>query len=257
MSLEKLTITPYSLKNRILERSQQLEEIKVLFNPTSYSITKPISWQPTRSSHYQGARTERQFNAPRLQFAGGGSRILTLELFFDVTEPNTTFSVTDLFNVNPASLLNIQPLDDVRLETNKIVALTRIERDSNQPPVCVISWGNQIRTRFNSMRTESDFPFTGVITNLVQNFTLFKRNGNPVRANLTVTFTEFLDPEEDKRKTDPEVTSHLIKRGDTLSSIAQEVYSDSTQWRIIAEANQIDDPRALTIGQSLTIPQLI
>lgn len=231
MTLAKLTITPYSLADGKLKRSH-LAPIEVLFNPTSYSITKPVSWRPSISSVSGGYKTEKQFNAPRLEFSGGGSRVLTLELFCDVSEP-----INDIL------------IDDVRRETNKIVALTRIERDTQQPPVCQVSWGSQ-------MRQGSDFPFKGVVTNLNQKFTLFRRDGKPIRANLTVTFTEFLASEEDKRKTDPELTTRTVRRGDTLSSIAYAVYHDSTRWRIIAEANQIDDPLSLEIGKLLTIPKL-
>lgn len=231
MTLAKLTITPYSLTDGKLKASR-LETVAVLFNPSSYTITKPVSWYPSVGFRSGKNATERHFNAPRLEFGGGGSRTLTLELFFDVTEP-----------------MDGVVIDDVRQETNKVVNLTRIERDTQQPPVCVVAWGEQTRIG-------SDFPFKGVVTNLTQNFTLFKRNGKPVRANLSVTFTEFLDPEEDKRRTDPELTTRLVKRGDTLSSIANNVYSDAKQWRVIAEANHIDDPRHLQIGTSLTIPKL-
>ena len=69
---------------------------------------------------------------------------------------------------------------------------------------------------------------------------------------------EFLDPELDQRKTDPELTTRIIKRGDTLSNIAAEVYRDPTLWRAIAEANRLSDPRNIDalIGQTLTIPKL-
>lgn len=169
-----------------------------------------------------------------MTFGGGGSRQLTLELFFDVTEP-----------------VEGKKLGDVRLETNKIVALTRIERDLKkpQPPVCEVSWGK-------GPPPGSDFPFTGVISNLTEKFTLFTSDGVPVRATLTVVFMEFLDPEKDKRQIDPELTTRVIKQGDTLSSIAAEVYHNPNLWRAIAEANQLDDPRQLQVGQRLIVPKL-
>jgi nucleoid-associated protein YgaU len=57
------------------------------------------------------------------------------------------------------------------------------------------------------------------------------------------------------RQTDPELTTRMVKRGDTLSNIAAEVYRDAALWRLIAEANSLDDPRALEIGRRLTIPK--
>ena len=172
---------------------------------------------------------ERQVNAPTVEFQGGGSRQLTLELFFDLTEED-----------NGA---------DIRQKTNKIRALTRIERDEAHPRVCEVSWGDAPQG--------SDFPFIGVITSLTQNFTLFNREGKPLRANLSVTFLEFLARLVDKRQTDPELTTRIIRRGDSLSAIAAQIYGDPKLWRIIAQANQLDDPRNLEtyIGRTFTIPK--
>ncbi len=241
--MTKLTITPLKRTRGDEPKLEPLmnQAVEVLFNPNSYSITKPVNWKSPNSSPgtdpQKGTEPDRKLNAPKLEFGGGGSRVLTLELFFDVTEP-----------------VNGEPVDDVRKETSKIVKLTRIQPSKGQvepPPVCEVSWG-----KFYPEGSDFDFPFTGVITNLVQRFTLFKRDGTPVRANLTVTFTEFLVPQTDKKKTDPELTTHVVMRGDTLSSIAAQVYRDPTIWRTIAEANRLDDPRHLKIGQSLTIPSL-
>lgn len=47
---------------------------------------------------------------------------------------------------------------------------------------------------------------------------------------------------------------HLVQPGDTLGAIAQRYLGDAGKWRIIADANGIDDPRTLRVGQALTIP---
>lgn len=235
MALVKLKIKPLP-PSKLAEKFGK-ESIEVLFNPNTYSITKQVAWRtavsatPTPATA-QTTSTQRRLNAPILEFSGGQSRVLTLNLFFDVTEP--------VFGKR-----------DVREETNKIVLLTLIERvkPNPQPPICEVSWGA-------APPPNSDFPFKGVVSSLTQNFTLFAENGAPVRANLTVAFTEFLVPEDDQRQTDPELTTHVIKRGDTLSSIAGAVYRNPAHWRLIAEANQLDDPRRLEIGRRLTIPKL-
>ncbi len=227
MQLTKLEITPLDRSgNRVRSKG-----FPVLFNPNTYSITKAVTWNSISATGPTSARTHRTVNAPTLFFAGGGSRILNLDLFYDVTEP-----VNDIVS------------DDVRKETNKVVELTRIQRELQRPPAVEISWGA-------APPAGSDFPFTGVLSNLVQRFTLFSSNGKPLRATLTVTVTEFLDPALDQRQTDPEFTTRRLKRGDTLSGIAAETYRDPAQWRIIAEANNLDDPRRLDVGRTLTIPQ--
>lgn len=234
---EKLKITPFA-KQQGGKGYNRLPEITVLFNPESYSISKSVSWSPPQNSGGSGGNTQRKVNAPTLTFGGGDSRQLTLELFFDVTQPIAAAG-------QPAATIQ-----DVREETNKIVTLTRIERGEEQPRVCEVSWGQA--------PVDSDFPFIGVITSLTQKFTLFKPDGRPVRATLSITLKEFLDPELDQRKTDPELTTRVIRQADTLSKIAAEMYSDPTKWRVIADANRLSDPRNLNafIGKPLTIPKL-
>lgn len=240
MALEKLRIVP---------QDRNLSEVVALFNPTSYSITK--------SNEYKSHR-RKELNAPLLSFLGGGSRILNLQLFFDVTEPSSTGGL-----LGPARLaglagfaspsINPSINKDVRELTNKLVDLTRISRNSMRPPVCRVFWGS---SRF----ANSDFPFTGVVSGLKQDFTFFDSSGTPLRANVAVAFTEFLgwgkDSEKDLRETDPDFTTRVIRRGDTLHSIAADVYDDPGAWRSIAEANNIDDPRSLEPGRSLRIPEV-
>jgi hypothetical protein len=220
MALEKLRIVP---------QDRNLSEVVALFNPNAYSISKSVEYQQHR---------RKELNAPLLSFVGGGSRTLSLQLFFDVTE---------------SPRVGGWRVSDVRELTNKLVELTRISRNSMRPPVCRVFWGS---SRF----ANSDFPFTGVVSSLQQEFTLFDSSGTPLRANVSVSFTEFLgwgkDAEKDLRQTDPEFTTRVVRRGDSLGSIAADVYADPGAWRAIAEANNIDDPRRLDVGKSLRIPDI-
>jgi nucleoid-associated protein YgaU len=94
-----------------------------------------------------------------------------------------------------------------------------------------------------------------VLSKLNDVFTLFAEDGTPLRVNLTLEFTEWLDPKADALQNDPEFTTRLYKRGDSLSSIAAESYNDPTKWRVIAEANALDDPRTIPVGLRLNIPK--
>lgn len=201
--------------------------IGVMFNPNSYSITKQVAWLPSTDAAAGGGTTDVKTNAPTTAFGGGGSRLLSLELFFDTTESNVATR-------------------DVRSQTDKIVKLTRIERKNGRPPVCTVFWG--------SPKTE-DFPFVGTVSSLTQRFVLFDAIGRPMRAILDITFTEFLNRDDDERLTDPETTTRIVRRGDSLASIAGEVYRDPGQWRVIADANDIEDPFVLPAGSKLTVPK--
>ena len=218
----KLLITPLT---------EALSAISVMFNPSSYSISKSVTWSTPGSAFGKGSDTDRSVNAPTLVFGGGGSRQLSLELFFDVTEP-----------------VDGRTIRDVREKTDAIVALTRIDPKQGRPPVCQVTWGDA--------PGRYDLPVTGVVTSLSQSFTLFRPTGEPVRATLSVTFLEFLDPGVDQRLTDPELTTRVVRGGDSLPNIAAEFYGDPRMWRVIAEANDLVDPQRLGIGQTLTIPKV-
>ena len=47
---------------------------------------------------------------------------------------------------------------------------------------------------------------------------------------------------------------HTVVAGDSLPSIAWREYGDPTVWRIVAQANDIDDPLRLRAGTTLLLP---
>ncbi len=91
-------------------------------------------------------------------------------------------------------------------------------------------------------------------------FTVFLADGTPVRATLSVSLKEYVDLEDASRGNPLESAdhdkTHSVKRGDSLSSLAAAEYGDPAQWRMIAAANGIDNPRLLTPGTVLKLPPL-
>jgi LysM repeat protein len=163
-------------------------------------------------------------SGPLLQFVNGNMRTLEMELFFDTTDDRT----------------------DVRTLTQQVVSLLDIDSTLHAPPVLIVSW--------------SSLQFRCVLARVSQKFVRFLEDGQPVRARLTVTFNEFLDPETEAKEVNRQTADftkvHVVKRGETLSRIASALYEDPTMWRPIAIANNLDDPRAISVGQSLAIPSL-
>lgn len=162
--------------------------------------------------------------APILQYVRGNSRTLTMELLFDTYERQT----------------------DVRRYTEAIYALLTIKPETHVPPVCTFEWGG--------------FSFRCVITSVSGRFTLFLGDGTPVRAILNVTFVETIDVEVEVRRAPTEsvdhAKTHTVKRGETLPHIAALEYENPAQWRHIAKANRIVNPRRLMPGQVLILPPL-
>jgi len=49
-------------------------------------------------------------------------------------------------------------------------------------------------------------------------------------------------------------SEYVVQQGDTLSEIAEEKLGSPDKWQEIAQANGIDDPEMLRVGQRLKIP---
>jgi hypothetical protein len=162
--------------------------------------------------------------APILQYVHGNTRTLTMELFFDTYEEQT----------------------DVSKYTDQVYKLLKIDPSKHAPPICNIAWGR--------------FQFRGVVDHVSGKFALFLADGTPVRATLSVTFKEFIDvkilvQEQPTQSADHRKT-RVVKRGDRIDSIAGEEYGDPEKWRLIADANGLDDPRHLPAGDMLAIPAM-
>lgn len=214
MKLEKATI-----KNLTKE-----ETIRVLFNPTQYQVTETNQFAEIGIPGVE---------APPLQFVRGAARTLSMQLFFDTYDPDK----------EDPEQKKVTPSSDVRLYTKKIISLLRLDSESHAPPICSFNW--------------ADFTFIGVVERADQRFTLFLPNGTPVRATIDVSMKELGQHKANQGRrlfSADFIKSYVVKRGDTLSRIAGEKLGDPARWRLIAEANGLDNPLALKPGQALVIP---
>ena len=223
--MEKLEITPLGLDNQPITA----QSFKVQFNPNSHSVSKTVAWSP------QYATPKR--NAPRLRFNSAQGRSLTMELFFDVTEPLDRNGFKE-------------PVDDVRELTSRVVALTRMVDKGHgvfEPPIVKLHLGG-------APPELSDFPFIGVVHSLTQNFTLFSEIGRPLRATLGVGLTESSDPAQDNLLQVQSTKIQKLMRGVSLARLAAAQYGDPKQWRKIASSDKIDNPLKLDIGGYVKLP---
>lgn len=115
------------------------------------------------------------------------------------------------------------------------------------PPICSFTWGQ--------------FTFRCILERVAGAYTLFLADGTPVRAVLNVTFKEYLDVEVQVRNPPTQSVDYhkrcQVQLGDTLAGIAAREYGDPENWRPIALANGIANPRRLEPGRILVIPSLI
>jgi nucleoid-associated protein YgaU len=220
---------PDGFQQAYLKIENEDSPITCLFNPKEYSIAKTSTWTKKQNSS----------SIPNLQYGGGDSRKLTVDLFFDASD-----------DVD----------GDVRGITEKLFGLLEANNKFKQekkkrPPTVEFHWG----------RT---WTFPAVIDTLTVSYALFRPDGTPIRATAKLGLTQVEKAVDkpsaggSKKGQNPttrglaDLRSHTVRDGDTLPSIAYASYGDPTQWRAIAEANGIDDPLALRRGRVLSVPQV-
>jgi hypothetical protein len=212
MSLEKASID-------IVSGTKAGTQIRVLFNPTEYTLDRSNTYKTTSVPGLGG---------PLFHFVNGEADTLAMELFLD-----------DYTDPAPGG-------KGVRVRVDEIAALLEIDNNLHAPPIVRFVWGK--------------LSFTAIIEKLTRKLTLFQPEGVPVRATLNISFKEYrtlpqllINPRlqsADKSKRRVIVGNH------SLWLLASREYQDVTKWRVIAEHNDLDDPRDIAPGDWVTIPPL-
>lgn len=195
--------------------------VNCMFNPFEYSVTKTNTYE-TKSTNA---------SVPTMEFKSAGEKTLKLNLVFDTYE-----------ELIPTS-------QDVTKATRELWKLMEVKDESDgkkRPPPVAFEWGG--------------FQFFAVIKSITQKFTLFTKDGTPVRAEVEINFSQHLDTTEYDKQNPTSGGGPLervwqVKAGDRLDVIAAEVYGDAKKWRLIAEHNHLFNPLLLSAGQRLRIPQ--
>ena len=207
------------------------ETIQALFNPTEFTISKGNNWtfDPIKGT-----------SLPKGKFGGGKPREMQVSLLLDQTLPNDGKSVKEI--------------------TDSLFKMMEVPSGGggggagSVPPLVTFQWGEMI-------------PFKAACTSLTIAFQLFKPNGTPIRADVKLALTQAeaatsASSKSSGKKTNPTTRSegglgvHLVRDGDSLQSIAHKTYGDPGRWRLIAEANGVDNPLHLRRGVSLNLPRL-
>jgi nucleoid-associated protein YgaU len=192
------------------------------FNPTEYSIAKTNTWNPKQVT---GQST------PKQEFGGGQARKMELSLLFDQSFPPYTMSVRE------ATALLLDAMD--------VPSGTGAGKPTASPPFITFGWGKTV--------------FKGACTSLTCTYKLFEPDGEPLRADVKLSLTQSEPPVKGQNPTTRAQAGfgmHTVKDGDTLPSISYRAYGDATKWRLIAEANGVDNPLHLRRGSSLSLPTL-
>lgn len=208
-------------KAEIFRVDDPSKKVTCQFNPKDFSISKEVKWN---------RRIMSGKNVSDVEFAGGEPRNFTVDLIFDSTDTGS----------------------DVRDSYKELLTMGEVEPSQknqktgkSQPPLCKFQWGSYLS-------------FTGVLTKVSQNFVMFKADGTPVRAKVTVTFGETPVTVQPQNPTTHTTSRKIwvVHEGQTLDWIAYKEYGSAAHWRHIAETNDLADPKDLQPGQVLKLVPL-
>lgn len=219
MGLAKLTIVP--LEKDLTTRNES-GKVTVMYNPKELTLDSSTQFQRSAMPGLQ---------VPVTQFVSGQTQTMSMSLFFDTYEKKT----------------------DVRKETSKLTNLLKIKRDIHAPPVCAFEWGGPLSA-------EPGFFFKGVFDKISQKFTMFLDSGIPVRATLTVSISEYQTINEQEKYIKFESSDRskvrVVNQGDQLWHVSTREYDDRRLWRVIADANNLENPRLLASVFEVVLPPL-
>jgi hypothetical protein len=161
-------------------------------------------------------------------FTGYGNDTLSFDLYFDGTGV-------------------IDGTGDVDSEITALKKVIFDLKDTlHKPQYILVMWGN--------------IKFYGHCKSFNVNYTLFKSDGSPLRAKVSVSLKESLDPEKKKKRDEqssPDMThTFTIREGDALPLLCKEVYGRMDYYVQVAEFNGLTNFRELEVGSVLNFPPL-
>jgi hypothetical protein len=143
--------------------------VNAQYNPKELQIEQPIGWKKPEAANKTGKQSGKaaKKNPLELEFTGAEARTITVELLFDSAEgagspryEKIEKKIEDL--VKLATVIK----DDSKKETER------------RPHHCTVVWGTTLKN------------FNCVIESLTTKYTMFDREGNPLRATCIVKLKE-------------------------------------------------------------------
>ena len=202
--------------------TDESQHIEVQFNPTTLRVTLSNNLKAESKGGSSSAA----------QFVENSDSSLSVELFFDTTIASKSASANS----------------DVRLQTKRIAEQFMQPQDAKSkrpkaPKRCRFQWGR--------------FQFTGMVSSYSETLDFFAPEGIPLRATLALTL------KEDRYQFDmnEEVTAAHRNRpnfaaggsGVNAASASQAAGKNPRDWRSLADANNLENPRTTPPG-GLTVP---
>lgn len=222
LKLEKAQL--WELQDDFKKEKDGGKRITVQFNPESLKVSFANQIEKP-----EGAGDQK--GSPAIQFVGAGTTKLTLQLWFDVTQPVSEAAT-------PKGETDVK---DVRKLTQEVAFFITPVEDGKKfkPPATRFLWGS--------------FQFDGIVESMEESLEFFSPEGRPLRASVSLNLTSqkitkfaFADL-KDQPGTKPMTQAPA---NSTVQGLADS-QGKGDNWQAIAAANGIENPRMLQPGQLL------
>ncbi len=223
--LEKLKVEAYPSSARSL--AQRIGTFEAMFNPDSFSQQYAIAYGKNKGFGSRNQKVDYQRNRPSE---------LKLKLVLDGT------------GVSDYGLSALLGRKSVAARVKDFLDLAfRVNGNIHEPNYLTVRWGDALS-------------FACRLGSVNVNYTNFDRDGSPLRAELDTTFLSDQDVKKLMRETNlssPDLTHRVVvKEGDTLPFLSQQIYGSPEHYLMVASANGLDNFRDLPPGLELAFPPL-
>jgi nucleoid-associated protein YgaU len=169
-------------------------------------------------------------------------RTLSVNLTFDGTAASPTSAAAALAQ-NVATLLGEY---DVHKEVTSFLQAMKVDSEKHAPLYVMVVWGK--------------IKFPCVITAASVTYKLFRNDGVPLRAVVSVSMLEHVDEvvyKSELRLLSPDLTrAHVIIQGDRIDALCEKFYGDPSLYHEVARVNNLTNTRKLIPGNTLVFPPI-
>lgn len=217
--------------------------------------------QPLKITGYTDKEFTKAFSGkPYLVMINPDSIKWQRSIEYNDQQPPDTSSASQKYKSTPSDKLNF----DIVIDCTGIVDSKRTSMNAEIAALekIVFTYNGEIhRPNFVMVQWGKNFMFKGVLTSLDTSYTLFKPDGSPLRAKLSLGFSAYISPTTVTKTDKPQSPdlSHLLTvvEGMTLPQMCQNVWQDDTNYIRVAEYNGLNKFRNLKGVQQLIFPPVL
>lgn len=220
--------------------------LSVQFNPSEYQISRTVRLSKKLS-------VGKDQDIDKMQAAAGSFATFSATLYFDTDTDLSGFDTSSL-----SAAVKSVALPDV---SGVLPGMGRDPDEVCQEIANMLKYNDEEHAPLKVRFVWGDLDFMGYVASSTISYTMFARDGTPLRAKLQITIvgeeTALLQKRMMRTFNSPNRTKErVLTEGDPLWMMAHQEYDDPAMWRTIAEANGILNPRKISRAMTLKVPSI-